>query len=54
MTLETAHNQAIQLLQDAGFDSGWVVADGKLVLWEHEAEPPAPLTRPNEATPTVG
>jgi hypothetical protein len=51
MTSETAHNQTIKLLQDANFDSGWVVADGELVLWEHEEEPPAPLKRPDE-TPT--
>jgi hypothetical protein len=46
MTSETAHNQAIQLLQNANFDFGWVVADGELVLWEHKEEPPKPLTRP--------
>jgi hypothetical protein len=46
MTTETPHNQAVQLLQNAGFDSGWVLADGVLVLWEHEENPPKPLKRP--------
>jgi hypothetical protein len=53
MTLQTSHDQAIQLLQDAGFDSGWVVADGKLVLWEHKENPPEPFVKPNEV-PTSG
>ena len=35
-----------QLLLDAGFDSGWAMAEEKLLIWEHEADPPAPLTRP--------
>lgn len=46
MTTETPHNQAIQKLQDAGFDTGWALADGVLVLWEHNEDPPKPLTRP--------
>jgi hypothetical protein len=40
------HKELEQLLIDAGFNSGWVLFDTDLVLWEHEAEPPAPLTRP--------
>ena len=54
MTSETAHNQVIQLLQDAGFDSGWVVADGKLMLWEHKENPPKPLIKPDEIAPIAG
>ena len=34
------------MLVDAGFNNGWAIADGKLIFWEHDAEPPAPLTRP--------
>jgi hypothetical protein len=40
------HKEAIELLSNAGFDSGWVLSDGMLILWEHEQEPPKPLTRP--------
>ena len=40
------HDEAFQLLTNKGFDSGWVLSDGVLILWEHETEPPAPLTRP--------
>jgi hypothetical protein len=38
----------VQLLLDAGFTDGWVVADETLILWEHDTDPPTPLTRPNE------
>jgi hypothetical protein len=39
-----------QLLIDAGFDTGWALVDGVLILWEHDTDPPAPLTRPTETT----
>jgi hypothetical protein len=42
------HADAIALLLEAGFDSGWALAEGVLILWEHETDPPAPLERPNE------
>jgi hypothetical protein len=38
----------VQLLLDAGFTNGWVVAGDELILWEHEEDPPAPLVRPAE------
>lgn len=40
----------IQLLLDAGFTDGWCVKDDVLVIWEHDQDPPAPLTRPEEST----
>jgi hypothetical protein len=45
----------VQLLLDAGFTNGWAVAGDKLILWEHDTEPPAPLTRPEatDETPTA-
>jgi hypothetical protein len=46
------HDELLQLLADAGFDTGWVLAGEELVLWEHTANPPAPLKRPDE-TPTT-
>ena len=46
--------ELVQLLLDNGFDSGWALTGKTLILWEHDEKPPAPLTRPNEATPTVG
>ena len=36
----------IDLLLDAGFDNGWVLSGDTLTVWGHNAEPPAPLTRP--------
>lgn len=36
----------IKLLLESGFDSGWVVSDEVLVIWEHDEEPPSPLVRP--------
>lgn len=35
-----------EMLVAAGFVDGWVLADGQLVIWEHEQNPPEPLTRP--------
>jgi hypothetical protein len=40
------HNELITLLFTAGFNNGWALNDTDLVLWEHEQDPPAPLTRP--------
>ncbi len=40
------HEEIIELLTKSGFETGWAVAGETLVLWEHEVEPPAPLTRP--------
>ena len=42
----------VQLLIDAGFTDGWAMAEDVLVLWEHDQDPPAPLTRP-EASDAV-
>ena len=36
----------VQLLEVAGFSSGWALHEDTLILWEHEQDPPAPLTRP--------
>jgi len=42
------HNELLQLLTDAGFTTGWVLTGEELTLWEHDAEPPAPLQRPTD------
>jgi hypothetical protein len=39
-------NDLIQTLLGAGFNEGWALQGNDLVLWEHDEEPPAPLTRP--------
>lgn len=41
-----SHEELLQLLADAGFNSGWAITGDVLTLWEHEEEPPAPLVRP--------
>ena len=41
-------DEALALLADANFSTGWVLSDGVLILWEHEEDPPAPLQRPIE------
>jgi hypothetical protein len=38
--------ELIDLLIDAGYNTGFALNGDVLVLWEHEEEPPAPLTRP--------
>jgi hypothetical protein len=45
-----SHEELLKLLADAGFDTGWVLAGEELTLWEHIANPPAPLKRPDETT----
>ena len=35
-----------EMLEAAGFFNGWAMNGDKLVLWEHEEDPPAPLIRP--------
>ena len=42
----TKHEELIEMLLTAGFESGWVLTGETLTLWEHETNPPAPLTRP--------
>lgn len=41
-----SNDETVKLLLAADFNSGWVVSDGVLILWEHEQDPPKPLTRP--------
>lgn len=36
----------VELLINAGYETGWALAGDVLILWEHDADPPAPLTRP--------
>jgi hypothetical protein len=43
---ETEHTKLVQKLIDEGFTTGWALNGTDLVLWEHEAEPPKPLKRP--------
>ena len=40
------HKELIELLSENGFDGGWVLMGETLTLWEHETNPPLPLTRP--------
>ncbi len=44
-----SHEELCQLLLDAGFNTGWALLGETLTIWEHDQNPPAPLTRP-EAT----
>jgi hypothetical protein len=41
-----SHKELCELLIELGFDNGWALNGTDLVIWEHDAEPPAPLTRP--------
>lgn len=40
------HIELCDLLHNKGFNSGWTLEAETLTGWEHEEEPPAPLTRP--------
>jgi hypothetical protein len=41
-----SHEEISQMLMAAGFNNGWVLSGTELILWEHDENPPAPLTRP--------
>ena len=49
------HDELLQLLANNGFVTGWVLTGEQLTLWEHDTDPPAPLTRPEvtDETPTA-
>ena len=40
--------EMIDLLTNAGYNTGFALNGDVLVLWEHKENPPAPLTRPDE------
>lgn len=40
------HEEACQILIDAGYENGWAISGIELVLWEHPEDPPPPFTRP--------
>jgi hypothetical protein len=42
------HLKIIELLISEGFTDGWALVGETLAIWEHEQDPPAPLTRPTE------
>ena len=39
-------DELIQLLLDNGYTTGWALHGDQLTLWEHDDDPPAPLTKP--------
>ena len=40
--------ELIELLLAKGFINGWALSEDALVFWEHDENPPAPLTRPTD------
>jgi hypothetical protein len=42
----TEHQKTVKMLIDAGYESGWALLGNVLTIWEHEENPPKPLTRP--------
>jgi hypothetical protein len=49
------HLELIKILKDAGITDGFCLHGDTIVIWEHEQDPPAPLTRPeaNDETPSA-
>jgi len=41
-----AHNELVQKIIDAGYETGWALNGTDLVIWEHEENPPKPLKKP--------
>ena len=50
------NDEATQLILNSGVVGGWTLYGDVLTVWEHDQDPPAPLTRPKAAdeTPTAG
>jgi hypothetical protein len=46
MRTPSKHDELLDVLIEAGFLDGWVLTGEMLTLWEHDEDPPAPLTRP--------
>jgi hypothetical protein len=46
MTTDKEVFALVEVLTNAGFQSGWALNGIELVLWEHDEDPPKPLTRP--------
>ena len=44
------NQEAVELIQNAGFVGGWTLIEDVLIQWEHDDEPPAPLARPTETS----
>ena len=44
------HYELLQLLLDAGYETGWALLGEELTIWEHAEDPPAPLTRPESVS----
>jgi len=47
------HEDIKKLLQEAGYDSGWALYGEELTIWQHKEDPPAPLKRPADETPSA-
>jgi hypothetical protein len=49
------NQEATELIKNAGFEGGWTLIEDVLIQWEHDQDPPAPLTRPEatDETPTA-
>jgi hypothetical protein len=49
------NQEATELIKNAGFEGGWTLIEDVLIQWEHNQDPPAPLTRPKatDETPTA-
>lgn len=43
---KTKHQILVEMLLDAGYNSGWTLNGLDLQHWEHDEDPPKPLTRP--------
>jgi hypothetical protein len=42
-----------KLLLQHGYDSGYVIGEEILQVWEHQEDPPAPLVRPKTDEPAT-
>jgi hypothetical protein len=38
------HDEIIEALNDLGYQTGWAVRNGKIVVWQNESDLPAELS----------
>jgi hypothetical protein len=50
-----SQDEIVEMLLEAGFVNGWALRENNLILWLHDQDPPAPLTRPEalDETPSA-
>ncbi len=52
MIEKTKNQELCEMLAEKGFNTGWALLGETLTIWEHDEDPPKPLTRPKATDET--